>query len=63
MPFGNWRTRPKQMGPNEIIACDIKPKQMEFGNQQARPFGAKAKQMAFYNWPARQKQIWPNEIS
>ena len=37
MLFGNWPTRPKQMGPNETDAFGTKPKQMTFGNWLARP--------------------------
>ena len=32
MLFGNLPTRPKQMGPNEIITFGSKPKQLTFGN-------------------------------
>ena len=32
MLFGNWPTRPKQMGQNETGAFGIKPKQIAFGS-------------------------------
>ena len=35
--FGNWPSRPNQIGPNEIITFGTKPKQMTFGNWLARP--------------------------
>ena len=37
MSFGNWPTRPKQMGPNEITLFGAKPKQMSFGNWLTSP--------------------------
>ena len=35
--FGNWPSRPKQMGPKEILTFGTKPKQMTFGNWLAKP--------------------------
>ena len=35
--FGNWQTRPKQMGPNEIIAFCTKQKQIAFGYWPSGP--------------------------